>query len=95
MATKTYIGSGKKTKFNGVTVTIKLEDAQKFAFETENGTFLTFVVAERKEEKFGKSHTCFVLVDDQDETPEVPEMAAPAEVAEPLPAKTKGRKKKA
>lgn len=98
MVTKTYIGSGKSTKFNGVTVTLRMEDAQKFAYETERGTYLTFVVSPRKEvDQFGKTHSCFVLVDSQEGTPEMQEMTAPATVEEPAPAapKAKGKGKKA
>lgn len=92
MAQKQYIGSGKKHEnYNSVTVTLNLDQAQKHAYETSNGTFLTFIVSARKEaDQYGKTHSVFVLVDaDEPET-------TPAAVAEPeaAPKKKKARSKK-
>ncbi len=83
MATqKQYIGSGKATKFDGVAVTLRMEDAQKFVRETESGKWLTFIVSPRRtvDEK-GRSHNAFILVDAQPEEPQAPEQATV--VAEP------------
>ena len=94
MATKQYIGSGKKhSNYDSVTVTLRMTEAEKYAFETENGTFITFVVSARKEaDKFGKTHSAFVLVDDEG-TPELP-VQAEAAVAEPAPEPKKKRRSK-
>lgn len=69
MATKAYIGSGKAAQYNSVRVSIKLEDAQRFLKKGENGTWLSFFVAPRKEaSEAGNTHSVFVL--EQDKAPE-------------------------
>ena len=90
MATqKQYIGNGKATKFDGVTVTLRMEDAQEFVRNTESGNWLTFIVSPKKtvDEK-GRSHNVFVLVDVEEPATAVaePETAPAPEV------KKKGRK---
>lgn len=93
MAQKEYIGSGKKhSSYDSVTVTLDLNKAAKHAYETEHGTYITFVVSARKEtDRYGKTHTAFILADE-------PVPAAPVEptaVAEPTEQpKKKARKKK-
>ena len=81
MATqKKYIGNGKSTVHNGITVSIRLEDAQPYARTSKSGTWLNFMVAERKAvDEFGRTHSAFVLVDAPEAQP------APAVMAEPAP----------
>jgi len=94
MATKQYIGSGKKhSTYDSVTVTLNMKEAEKYAFETEHGTYLTFVVtARRQADQYGKTHSVIVLVDDEG-TPELP-VQAEAAVAEPQPEPKKKRRSK-
>lgn len=89
-----FIGSGKKhSNYDSVTVTLRMTEAEKYAFETEHGTFITFVVSARKQvDQYGKTHSAFVLVDDEG-TPELPVQAEPA-VAEPQPEPKKKRRSK-
>jgi hypothetical protein len=92
MATKAFIGSGKAhQQFDSVTVTLKMEDAQKFAYEREHGTFLTFVVSKRKQpDNYGKTHSAFVLVQDGEQQLQM--AIAPTE--QPAEKPRKGRRKK-
>ena len=94
MATKNYIGSGKKhASYDSITVSLKMDEAQKHAFTTDKGTFLTFIVSARKEvDQYGKTHSVFVLTDAEEATT-APAAQAVA-VAEPAPKKAKGTKKK-
>lgn len=91
MATqKQYIGSGKATKYDGVAVTLRMEDAQKYVRTTESGNWLTFIVSPRKatDEK-GRSHNAFVLVDAEVAEPTA---TVAAEPAPEMPKKKKGKK---
>lgn len=78
MATKQFIGGGKKhSQFDSVTVTLSVEKAMEFAYEREHGKYITFVVSRRQTpDKFGRTHSAFVLVNDSDK-PEPP-VEAPA-----------------
>jgi hypothetical protein len=89
MATKQFIGSGKAhSQFDSVTVTLKLEDAQKYAYEREHGTFLTFVVSKRKPpDNFGRTHSAFVLL--QDDEQQLQLAIAPTEAPAKKPRKAK------
>lgn len=89
MATKQFIGSGKAHKqFDSVTVTLKVEEAMKYAYERDHGTFLTFVVSRRqKPDDYGRTHSAFVLT--QNDEQQIQLAIAPTE----KPAK-KTRKKK-
>lgn len=79
MATeKKYIGNGKSTKFDGVSVSIRLEDAQPHVRTTASGSWLTFMIAPKKQaDDRGRTHNAFVLVEAT-----APEAAAPV-MAEP------------
>lgn len=80
---KQYIGSGKATKFGGVRITLRMDQAAPHSYTTESGEYLSFFVDVRKEaDQYGRTHTAYVLVD----TPVAePEMAEPATVSEPAP----------
>lgn len=66
MATKAYIGSGKAAQYNSIRVSIKLEDAQPHIKKGENGTWLSFFVAPRREPSdAGNTHSVFVLQQEQ------------------------------
>lgn len=61
MSNKNYIGKGKAQNF-GVKVTIQMNKAQQFIFEREGERYLTFFLNEMQEQdKFGRTHTAFVL----------------------------------
>jgi hypothetical protein len=61
---KQYIGSGKAAQFNSVTVTVNLDEAIKHSYSTDNGTYITFMVSPKQQaDRFGKTHSAFVLVD--------------------------------
>ncbi len=85
MATeKKYIGNGKSTKFDGISVNIRLEDAQAHVRHTTSGSWLTFIVSPKKQaDDRGRTHNAFVLVD-----AEVPETAAPVAAEPPAPMET-------
>lgn len=96
MATeKKYIGNGKSTKFDGVSVSIRLEDAQPHVRTTASGSWLTFIVAPKKQaDDRGRTHNAFVLVEAQTPEPAVPVMAeppAPLETPEGTKVKKGGR----
>ncbi|HRH68813.1 MAG TPA: hypothetical protein PLB89_04830 [Flavobacteriales bacterium] len=77
MATqKQYIGSGKATQYDGVSVSIRMEDAEKFLRTNDSGTWLNFIVSPRKEPKEGRTHKVFVIVDAPTEQPAAPAMAS-------------------
>lgn len=90
MATKQFIGSGKAhSQFDSVTVTIKAEEALKYAYEREHGKFITFVLSRRQSpDNYGRTHSAFVLVQDPDAKHELA-----GNSSEPV-AKPKNRKKK-
>lgn len=59
---KQYIGSGKPTQNNGIKVTLRMDDAMAHTYTTDKGTFLTFLVAPKREtDQYGKTHTAFVM----------------------------------
>ncbi len=64
---KCYIGKGRKVEdLEIVTVTLKMEEAEKHILEMEGKRFLRFEVAALREtDKYGGTHTCYVskLVD--------------------------------
>lgn len=93
MATKQFIGSGKAhQQFDSVTVTLKMEDAQKYAYEREHGTFLTFVVSKRKQpDNFGRTHSAFVLTQDGEQQLQL--AIAPTETPDAPAKKTRKAKK--
>lgn len=75
---KQYIGSGKAALHNSVTVTLNLDTAMAHAYSTENGRYITFLVAPKQQkDQYGKTHSAFVLVDAPEAQP------APSVVAEP------------
>jgi hypothetical protein len=87
---KKYIGGGKATKWNGVTVTLRMEEAERFIHETENGKFLSFIVSPRKTASpAGSTHSAFVLVGAPEPQPAMPE---PAMAEEPEVIAVKGRR---
>lgn len=70
-----YIGSGRATANEGVKVTLRMDQVQEHAYTTDKGTFITFMVAPRKEkDQFGKTHSAFIMPR---------ESAQPSVVAEP------------
>lgn len=72
MATsKSYIGSGKPTKFNGVIVTLRMEDAKKFVRTGNDGQeWLSFIVSPKQAtDDKGRTHNAFVLEGRPDEAP--------------------------
>jgi len=80
---KKYIGSGKTTKWDGVTVTLRMEEAVKHMRVTEDGNFLSFIVSPRKEMVEGKpTHSVFVLEDAPEHEPAP--MPEPAMAEEPV-----------
>lgn len=85
MATaKAFIGNGKTTQYDGVRVTLRMEDAQKFVRSTESGDWLSFIVSpKRQTDGKGRTHNVFVLVDQPDTDPMNNVMADPMELAEP------------
>lgn len=77
---KKYIGSGKSTKWDGVSVTIRVEEAAQFVRETEDGKFLSFIMSPRREPSAkGQTHSAFVLVDGTPEEAAMPKAAVAAE----------------
>ena len=68
---KSYIGKGRKVEdLEIVTVSIKMEEAEKHIFEYEGNKYLRFEVAALREpDKYDRIHTCYVskLVDAVDE----------------------------
>lgn len=59
---KQYIGNGKATDWNGVTVTIRLEDAQPHVRKTDSGTWLSFIVSpKRQPDDKGRTHNAFII----------------------------------
>lgn len=64
---KNYIGSGKRNeKFNNIiSVTICINDAEKFVFEYNGKKYLKFDVAEKKEpDQYGKTHSVSIWTKD-------------------------------
>lgn len=83
MATnKQYIGNGKATIHDGVTVTIRMEDAAPFIRKTDSGSWLSFIVGKKQQvDDKGRTHTAFIITG--------PRPQAPGAVAEPqLPFET-------
>lgn len=80
MAAKQFIGGGKgHTQFDSVTVTLSVDKAMEFAYEREHGKFITFVVSRRQSpDKFGRTHSAFVLVNEPSNAE--PPVEAPAQV---------------
>lgn len=68
---KNYIGKGRKVEdLEIVTVTIKMDEAEKFLFEKDGKKYLRFEVSSlRKPDRYDRTHTCYVskLVDAVDE----------------------------
>lgn len=89
MTNKTYIGKGKQVgTYGSVKVSIKMSDAKQFLKEAKGEEYLNFFINPLKEtDKFGNTHTAFVLVEEVAETPE-PQTEAPLptdqEVAEAI-----------
>jgi len=80
---KSYIGKGTQVdKIDAVRITLKVEDALALTHKWEGVEYLTFEVAKmQKPDDYGRTHTCYVSVREEDAVPE------------PAPAK-KGRKAK-
>ncbi len=91
---KNYIGKGRKVdNLEIVTVTLKMEEAEKHIFEYEGQKYLKFEVAAlQNADKYGRTHTAYIskLVDAVDEG----DMATLPE-STPEPPKKQGSKKKA
>lgn len=69
-AKKQYIGSGKPTENNGIKVTLRMDEATPHIYTTDKGTFLTFIVAQKKEvDQFGKTHAAFLMVREEAPAP--------------------------
>lgn len=69
-AKKQYIGSGKPTEHNGIKVTLRMDEATPHIYTTDKGTFLTFIVSPKQEaDKFGKTHTAFMLLREEAPAP--------------------------
>jgi phage protein D len=70
---KNYIGKGKSVQgLQIVRVTCKLEDLQKFAYESHDVEYVTFEVAKMKQtDAFGRDYT--VCVSQEEEEEEAPE----------------------
>lgn len=98
MATsKAYIGSGKPTKYEGVIVTLRMEEAQKHVRTGQDGQqWLSFIVSSKqKADEKGRTHNAFVLVGEPDAEPAVNEMKEPAtETPEGSTVERNGRKLK-
>lgn len=80
---KKYIGSGKSTKWDGITVTLRMEDVAQHVRESEDGKFLSFIVSPRREPSAkGQTHSAFILMGDPQEAAAMPQasMAAEGEV---------------
>lgn len=85
---KVYIGKGKKNaELDIVRITLPIEDVLKYKYEKEGKEYLTFEVgALLKPDDYGRTHTAWVSVAQQEETP--------SRVSEPeLPLKTPRAKK--
>jgi phage protein D len=69
---KNYIGKGKSVQgLQIVRVTCKLEDLQKFAYESHDVEYVTFEVAKMKQtDAFGRDYTVYVS-QEEEEAPEV------------------------
>lgn len=82
MATqKQYIGSGKPSKFNGVIVTLAMNDAEKHVRTDADGNrWLSFIVDPRREaDEKGRTHKAFVLTGERTEAqPEQQVVCEPA-----------------
>lgn len=68
---KNYIGKGKKVEnLDIITVTLKMEEAEKHIFEVEGKKYLKFEVAAlQNTDKYGRTHTAYIskLIDAVDE----------------------------
>jgi len=69
---KNYIGKGKQVAGLQIAkVTCKLEDLQKFAYEYDGVSYVTFEVAKMKTpDNFGRDYTGYVSQKEEVETPE-------------------------
>jgi N-acyl-L-homoserine lactone synthetase len=65
---KKYIGKGKQVgNRNIVEVSLKIDELQNHTFEYEGETYIKFNVAKLKEpDQFGKTHTVYVSVKEQE-----------------------------
>ncbi len=91
---KQYIGNGKAMKFNGVMVSLRMEEARKYIRTTDNGEYLTFFIDPRKTaDQWGRTHNAYVLVNTPEEAPQatLPEPAMAAE-ADPEVVHMNGRR---
>ena len=59
---KNYIGKGRKVEdLEIVTVTIKMDEAERFLFEKDGKKYLRFEVSSlRKPDRYDRTHTCYV-----------------------------------
>ncbi len=59
---KNYIGKGRKVEdLDIVTITLKMEEAEKFAFKKDGKKYLRFqVYSLSSSDKYNRTHTCYV-----------------------------------
>lgn len=75
-----YIGMGRAAKHNAVSVSIRMEDAEKFLRKTDKGTWLNFIVAPVfKPKEDGPSHKVFIITGRRTDN------SAPSVASEPAP----------
>lgn len=67
--TKNYIGKGKKVADKDIVkVTLKVEELLKLTYEYDGVEYLTFELAKmQKNDDFGRSHTAYVSVRDEED----------------------------
>lgn len=95
MSNKNYIGKGKAQNF-GVKVTIQMNKAQQFIYERDGERYLTFFLNEMQEQdKFGRTHTAFVLTKEDTESilQQIEETPAVAEPQKEIKRKRSTKKK--